>query len=139
MRFRRYDSAGGLTAESQKWKLTNSVWATASITLADELSSPAFKVIAAFLSAQVIMHWLYVMVLTTWTSIDGRFFRAPEIQESPDGVVERILWRAKKDREQHGLTRHISRQDIEAGHTFTETANRVASREPKDHLENPRL
>lgn len=115
------------------------VWATATITLADELSSPAFKVIGAFLAAQVIMHWLYVMVLTTWTGFDGRFFRAPEIQESPDGVVERILWQAKKDRAEHGLTRHISRQDIEAGHTFSETAHRVASREPKDHLENPRL
>lgn len=65
------------------------------------------------------MHWLYVMVMTVWTSVDGRFFRAPEIRESENGVVERILWQDKKDREQHGLTRHISRQDIEAGHTFS--------------------
>lgn len=95
--------------------------------------------IAAFLSAQVILHWAYVMLLTAWTSVDGRFFRAPEIQESPDGVVERILFRRRAERERHGLTRHISRQDIEAGHTHSETAHRVASREPKDHLENPRL
>lgn len=78
------------------------------------------------------------MILTVWTSVDGRFFRAPEIQES-DGIVERVLWRAKEDRVQHGLTRHISKQDLEAGHTMSETAKRVVSREPRDHLENPRL
>lgn len=114
------------------------MWATATITLADELSSPAFRVIAAFLAAQVLMHWLYVMVLTVWTGVDGRFFRAPEIMES-DGVVERLVFRGKHERKAHGLTRHISRQDIEAGHTMSDTANRVASREPRDHLENPRL
>lgn len=63
------------------WALTFpiGVWATATIVLAKELDSPAFKVIAAFISAQVILHWVYVGVMTVWKVVRGDLFNAPEL------------------------------------------------------------
>lgn len=63
------------------WALTFpiGVWATATITLAKELDSRAFRVIAAFVSAQVILHWVYVGFMTVWKVVRGDLFNAPEL------------------------------------------------------------
>ncbi|KAL1408025.1 Plasma membrane sulfite pump involved in sulfite metabolism [Vanrija albida] len=63
------------------WALTFpiGVFATSTIVLAAELRSPALKVIAAFLSAQVILHFLYVGSMTLWAWINGALYNAPEI------------------------------------------------------------
>lgn len=63
------------------WALTFpiGVFATSTIVLAAELRSPAFKVIAAFLSAQVILHFLYVGGATLWIAITGVLYNAPEV------------------------------------------------------------
>lgn len=64
------------------WALTFpiGVWATASITLARELDSPALRVIAAFVSAQVILHWCYVGSMTVCKMVKGGLFAAPELE-----------------------------------------------------------
>jgi tellurite resistance protein TehA-like permease len=63
------------------WALTFplGVFATATTILASELDSPAFRVIAAFLSVQVTLHWVYVSVLTIYKVCNRSFFVAPEI------------------------------------------------------------
>jgi tellurite resistance protein TehA-like permease len=60
------------------------VFATAADQIASEFSSPAFKVIATFLSVQVVIHWLYVSVMTVWKVIDGTIFVAPELAGFPN-------------------------------------------------------
>ncbi|BEJ11401.1 hypothetical protein CspHIS471_0108230 [Cutaneotrichosporon sp. HIS471] len=64
------------------WALTFpiGVWASASIVLAAELDSPAMRVIAAFISAQVILHWFYVGTMTLWKMVRGELFNAPELE-----------------------------------------------------------
>jgi tellurite resistance protein TehA-like permease len=64
------------------WALTFpiGVWATASIVLAAELDSPAMRVIAAFISAQVILHWAFVAAMTVWKMVRGELFSAPELE-----------------------------------------------------------
>ncbi|TXT13237.1 hypothetical protein VHUM_00604 [Vanrija humicola] len=63
------------------WALTFpiGVFATSTIALAAELRSTAFRVIAAFLSAQVILHFLYVGVGTLWSFGKGTLYNAPEV------------------------------------------------------------
>jgi hypothetical protein len=62
------------------------VFATSTIALGNELQSPAFKVIGAFLAVQVVVHWLYVSVNTLWKAVDGTLFNAPELAGmNPDG------------------------------------------------------
>ncbi|GMK54788.1 hypothetical protein CspeluHIS016_0113740 [Cutaneotrichosporon spelunceum] len=64
------------------WALTFpiGVWASASIVLAAEMNSPAMRVIAAFVSAQVILHWCYVATMTVWKIVRGELFNAPELE-----------------------------------------------------------
>lgn len=56
------------------WALTFpvGVFATATISLGHEFDSTALKVIAAFLSIQVILCWLYVSVLTVAKALKGK-------------------------------------------------------------------
>jgi tellurite resistance protein TehA-like permease len=72
------------------WALTFplGVFATATNILATELDSPAFKVIGAFLSVQVMLHWIYVSVMTLYKVWNGTVFVAPELV-SFKGVVPR--------------------------------------------------
>lgn len=63
------------------WALTFpiGVFATAANILAVEFDSPAFRGIGAFLSAQVVLNWLYVAGCTAWGVMRGSVFVAPEL------------------------------------------------------------
>lgn len=79
-----------LVVFSQKTDANNSsVFATSTIALSKELDSPAFKVIAAFLATQVVLHWLFVGVGTLWKAIDGALFAAPELVGIDEDAVRR--------------------------------------------------
>lgn len=80
------------------WALTFpiGVWATSTIVIAQELNSPAFKVIAAFISTQVIVHWLYVATFTVWKLLRGELFNAPELA----GVEVHKRWERVRDVEE---------------------------------------
>ncbi|WWC66343.1 uncharacterized protein I206_100244 [Kwoniella pini CBS 10737] len=65
------------------------VWATASHSLADELDSTFFRIIATILSVQVIFQWIYVMILTIYKLINGTIFDAKELKEFQDGIPPR--------------------------------------------------
>ncbi|BEI86269.1 hypothetical protein CcaverHIS002_0605560 [Cutaneotrichosporon cavernicola] len=94
-----------------QWALTFPIgtFATSSIILGQELHSTAFKVIGAFLAAQVILHWLYVTVFTTWKVVQGTFFSAPELNDA--SPVPRF-----------GLRERVAR-DLEAGYGEPESAS----------------
>jgi tellurite resistance protein TehA-like permease len=74
------------------------VFATATNILAVELDSPAFRVIGAFLSVQVVVHWLYVSALTLYKVGDGSIFVAPEVA-AMEGKVSRRFGRQREDLE----------------------------------------
>ena len=57
------------------------VWATATDQLAKELDSPALKVIATFISLQVVLQWAYVFVMAVCKAPGRRIFSAPELSE----------------------------------------------------------
>lgn len=71
------------------------VFATATIELAAELDSPAFKVIAAVISAQVTLNWLYVFLMTCWKALDGTVFVAPEVLDFEGGRPP-VRWSTSK-------------------------------------------
>lgn len=83
------------------WALTFplGVFATATTILATELDSPAFRVIGAFLSVQVTLHWVYVSVLTVYKVANGTIFVAPELAKF-SGVVPRRFEKALPGSEQ---------------------------------------
>lgn len=56
------------------------VFSTASLALGTELQSTAFKVIAAFLAVQVVLHWIFVSVGTLWTFRDGTLFSSQKFE-----------------------------------------------------------
>ena len=74
------------------WALTFpiGVFATSTTILASELDSPAFRVIGAFLSAQVTLHWIYVMILTVYKVGNGTIFVAPEVVKYGGQVPKRF-------------------------------------------------
>jgi tellurite resistance protein TehA-like permease len=76
------------------------VFATATNILAVELDSPAFRVIGAYLSAQVVLHWVYVSVMTTITVLDGSLFVAPEMAQF-EGGPRRRFGRVSREDEEH--------------------------------------
>jgi tellurite resistance protein TehA-like permease len=57
------------------------VWATATISLAAELDSPALRIIAMVISLQVILQWMYVIVMTGVKAFSGTIFLAPELEK----------------------------------------------------------
>jgi hypothetical protein len=76
--------------EYKGYRLTDfSVFATATLALATELHSPAFRVIGAFLAVQVIIHWLFVGIGTLIKAIDGSLFAAPELTGLDDSRAVR--------------------------------------------------
>lgn len=77
------------------WSLTFpiGVFATASNALASELSSPAFRVIGAFLSVQVVLHWVYVGASTVWTTlVTGRLFEGRTVDDEQDAARVSARW-----------------------------------------------
>lgn len=72
------------------WALTFpiGVFATATNILAIELDSPAFRVIGAVLSAQVVVNWVYVAGCTVWGVGTGMVFKAPELMAGGGGEVQ---------------------------------------------------
>ncbi|WVQ85104.1 hypothetical protein IAT38_007269 [Cryptococcus sp. DSM 104549] len=60
------------------------VWATATTTLATELDSLPFKIIGTVVSIQVVLNWIYVMVMSLYKSCDRSLFVAPELASFPD-------------------------------------------------------
>lgn len=75
------------------WALTFplGVFATSTTILASELDSPAFRVIGAFLSVQVTLHWLYVSILTMYKVWNGTLFMAPELASFKGAVPRRFV------------------------------------------------
>jgi tellurite resistance protein TehA-like permease len=71
------------------------VFATATTELAAEFDSPAFKVIAAVISVQVVFNWLYVFLMTCWKTVDGSVFVAPEVAGF-DGGRPPLRWGSSK-------------------------------------------
>jgi tellurite resistance protein TehA-like permease len=61
------------------------VWATATIELASELDSTAFRVIGMVVSLQVILQWLYVVIMFVVQAVRGTIFVAPELDKWDDG------------------------------------------------------
>lgn len=55
------------------------VWASASIILATELDSMAFKIIGTVVSLQVVFNWMYVMGMTVWKAWKGTFWVDPAL------------------------------------------------------------
>jgi len=82
------------------WALTFpiGVFATATNILATELESPAFRVIGAFLSAQVALHWLYVAAFTALKAANGSIFAAPEVAKY-NGDIPRRCGKLERDPE----------------------------------------
>ncbi|WVW82447.1 hypothetical protein I302_104457 [Kwoniella bestiolae CBS 10118] len=60
------------------------VWASATNAIAVELNSEAFRIIGAVVSIQVMINWLYVMVLAVYKMIDGSIFEGPEMKKFRD-------------------------------------------------------
>lgn len=82
------------------WALTFpiGVFATSTTILASELDSPAFRVIGAFLSAQVALHWVYVTILTLYKVGNGTIFVAPEVVKY-DGQIPKRFGKQARDTE----------------------------------------
>ncbi|ORX36056.1 voltage-dependent anion channel [Kockovaella imperatae] len=57
------------------------VWATATTTLAQELDSPAFRVIGTVVSLQVVFQWLYVFLMTCYKAWNGTIYNAVELDK----------------------------------------------------------
>lgn len=79
VRNRLYLSHTSFTIAWTAYTFPLGVWATATNLLASEFDSPAFRVIGAVVSAQVIVNWLYVFALTCWKGLDGKVWVAPEL------------------------------------------------------------
>lgn len=75
------------------------VFATSTNLLAIELDSAAFRVIGAFLSVQVALHWVYVSVMTVYKLRDGSIFVAPEMAQI-EGTPRRRLGKGQGDLEE---------------------------------------
>ncbi|WWC58639.1 uncharacterized protein I303_101183 [Kwoniella dejecticola CBS 10117] len=73
------------------------VWATATHTLATELDSAFFRVIAAIVAVQVVIHWIYVMLLTIYKAYDGTIFAAQELTEFPGSIPPRRSSKCTQD------------------------------------------
>ncbi|CAK9785975.1 hypothetical protein CC85DRAFT_302467 [Cutaneotrichosporon oleaginosum] len=108
------------------WALTFpiGVWATASIALAAELDSPAMRVIAAVISAQVIFHWCYVAAMTAWKLVRGELFAAPEL-EGKD-VLKR--WETSEQPD-HDHDHDHDHEQREQAHDTAEPARRQSLRD----------